>query len=72
MEILAQEIFGEHYGKPVHPAVVAIETEALAMGHAAGTLNAAQQRLYAALVGAGQIFDHQQPTGRTNPNCPKE
>jgi hypothetical protein len=55
METPAQEIFGEYYGKPVNPTLVAEEIQALVMGHAAGTLNAAQQRLYAALANAGQI-----------------
>ncbi len=57
METLAQEIFGEYYGKPVDPAFVAIELGALVLGHAAGTLDVAHERLYAALVSAGQILD---------------
>ena len=63
METLAQEILAEYYGKPVSPYFVAIEMEALEMGHAAGTLNAAQQRLYAALISAGQIPDHSSRSG---------
>lgn len=55
METLAQEIFAEYYGRPVNPSFVADEIQALVMGHAAGTLNTAQQRLYAALTSAGQI-----------------
>jgi hypothetical protein len=58
METLAQEIFGEYYGKPVNRAFVAIEIGALVLGHGAGTLDVAHERLYAALVNAGQIPDH--------------
>ena len=57
METLAQEIFGEYYGKPVNPAFVAIEIGALVLGHEAGTLDVAHERLYAALVRAGQITE---------------
>jgi hypothetical protein len=55
METLAQKMIAGHYGKPVNPSFVAIEIAALMMGHAAGTLDDAHQRLYASLLAAGQI-----------------
>jgi len=55
METLAQEMIAGHYGKPVNPSFVAIEIAALVLGHAAGTMDDAHERLYAALVAAGQI-----------------
>jgi|SRR5450759_4767907 len=58
MEALAQQIIAEYYGNPVNPAFVAIEIGALVLGHGAGTLDVAHERLYAALVSAGQIPDH--------------
>jgi hypothetical protein len=58
MEALAQQIIAEYYGNPVNPAFVAIEIGALVLGHGVGTLDVAHERLYAALVSAGQIPDH--------------
>ena len=55
METLAQKLIGGHYGTVANPSFVAIELSALVLGHAAGTLDHAHRRLYAALVDAGQI-----------------
>ena len=43
METLAQKMIAEHYGTTVNPSFVAIEIAALVLGHAAGTLEKAQQ-----------------------------
>jgi hypothetical protein len=48
-------MIAEHYGKPVNPSFVAIEIAALVLGHAAGTMDDAHERLYASLVAAGEI-----------------
>jgi hypothetical protein len=46
METLAQEIFGEYYGKPVIPTFVAIEIGGLVLRHGAGTLDVAHESLF--------------------------
>jgi hypothetical protein len=68
METLAQKIFGEYYGTPVDSSFVAEELQALEMGHAAGTLDAAQQRLYKALTSGGPILEDAYPRQRPNPS----
>jgi hypothetical protein len=54
METLAeQEIIAQFYDKAaVTPAFIALELEALELGHSTGTLNAAQEWLYVALASA--------------------
>jgi hypothetical protein len=68
METPAQEIFGEYYGRHVDSSFVAKELQALEMGHAAGTLDGAQQRLYEALTSAGPILVDAYPRQRPNPS----
>jgi hypothetical protein len=50
--LVAQEIISQYYGKPVTRAFVALEKEALALGHATGTLDTGQEWLYVALLSA--------------------
>jgi hypothetical protein len=66
METLVQEIIAEYYGNPVDLKFAAIEIRALALGHAAGTLDGSREWLYVVLASAGQLSVHGE-TDRTNP-----
>jgi hypothetical protein len=64
-DTVAQEIIGEYYGKPVNASFAELEMAALVLGHAAGTLDHEHERLYAALVAAGEIKEPTPVSART-------